>query len=408
MISLLRSVYHYFLAWLGNLLYGFPSRKIFVIGITGTKGKSTVVELINVILEKAGKKTALLSSIRMKIGDDSQKNLTGMTMPGRFALQRFLRKAVSAHSDYAIIEVTSQGSVQHRHRFIEWNAAMFLNLTPEHIESHGGFENYRAAKVSFFKYVATHRRGSGQEKSKKYFFINESDDDSPYFSEAAGDSGEIIRFSRENFIRKELNNGKESIGDWLSSNFNLENAAAASALAESQGISWPAIKQTLASFKGLPGRMETIQEKPFRVVVDYAHTPDSLLKIYQAFGKAKLICVLGAAGGGRDKWKRPEMGKIASSYCREIILTNEDPFDESPLEIIGQIKSGISSLAIPEANVTEVLDRKEAIRMAIGLAKKGDTVIITGKGSEAWLRVENGKKIPWNEREIVEQLLREK
>ena len=357
----MKSFYHYFLAFIGNILYGFPSRKIFVLGITGTKGKSTTVELINAILEAAGKKTALLSSIRSKIDQESEKNQTSMTMPGRFALQRFLRRSVNTGCEYAIIEVTSQGVLQYRHRFIDWDGALFLNLHPEHIEAHGSFENYRDAKARFFKDVARFSK-----KPRKFFYINEADQNQNYFSNAASDTGKIACFSREKFIENELNGGKEFIGDWLSSDFNLENAAAATSFALSRGIAWPVIKNALTNFKGVPGRMEYVQREPFAVVVDYAHTPDSLEKIYQALtsenpnskiqitnefqipkSKSDLICVLGAAGGGRDKWKRPEMGKIAARYCKEIILTNEDPYDEPPETILDQIAVGGSQILPP-------------------------------------------------------------
>jgi len=328
-------------------------------------------------------------------------------MPGRFFIQKFLRKAVDAGCEYAIVEVTSQGILQYRHRFIDWNAALFLNLHPEHIEAHGSFEKYRNSKVKFFADAARYSK-----KKNKLFFINESNPNYQYFVDAIheclktscgpGDCrcGFAVYFSRENFIDKELNKGKERIGDWLANDFNLENAAAASSFAVSQGIRWPAIKKALSSFKGVPGRMEVVQEVPFKIVIDYAHTPDSLEKVYKTLNTAKLICVLGAAGGGRDKWKRREMGKIASEYCQEIILTNEDPYDEDPSKILLDIKSGIKDI-----KVYEVIDRREAIKKAVGLAKKGDTVIITGKGSEGWMHIAGGKKIPWNERKAVEESL---
>lgn len=382
-------------------------------GVTGTKGKSTTLELINSILESEGKKTALLSSIRFKIGDEVMKNTTSMTMPGRFFIQKFLRRAVNSGCQYAIIEVTSQGILQYRHRFIDWDAGLFLNLHPEHIEAHGSFEKYRKAKTKFFKYVALRQAPAaakalaGRQGKQKTFFINEGDQNHQHFAEAInGSGGKIVYFSRESFIEKELNRGKESIGDWLGNNFNLENAAAATSFAVSQGISWERIKKVLENFKGVPGRMEYICEEPFSVVIDYAHTPTSLEKVYESLShsekhKGKLICVLGAAGGGRDKWKRPVIGKIASQYCQKIILTNEDPYDENPMEIISEIKKGIEG----EPEVLEILDRREAIKEAINSAKKGDTVIITGKGSEVWLHEARGKKIPWNERQIVEELL---
>ncbi len=400
-----KSAYHYLLAWFGTLIYGFPSRKIFVLGVTGTKGKSTTIELINAILESAGKKTALISSIRFKVAGETIKNMSGMSMPGRLALQKFLWKAVRAGCQYALVEVTSQGIVQHRHRFIDFDAALFTNLHPEHIEAHGSFEKYRDAKVSFFEDVAEYSK-----KPKKIFFINEADKSAEHFAAAADENVKVVYFSRETFIRRELGGGQESIGDWLSSNFNLENAAAASAFAESQGLGWPEIKKALQNFTGAPGRLEYVQRAPFAVVIDYAHTPDSLEKVYEKLASdlsrnGKLICVLGAAGGGRDKWKRPAMGRVASEYCDEVILTNEDPYDERPESIINEIAAGFSEPGSPKKEYLKIIDRREAIAKAITLAKKGDVVIITGKGSEDWIHVSGGKKIPWSEKKVVEEIL---
>ena len=164
--------------------------------------------------------------------------------------------------------------------------------------------------------------------------------------------------------------------------------------------------------------MEEINEgQPFKVVVDYAHTPDSLEKVYQTLLRSlapksgKLICVLGAAGGGRDKWKRPEMGKIAAEYCDEIILTNEDPYDEIPFSILEQIEKGFPRIQNPKyeiLNYEKIIDRKEAIKKALGKARENDAVIITGKGCEQWMMLANGKKIKWNDREIVKNILSEK
>lgn len=405
-MKFLKSCYHYLLAFAGALIYGFPSRKIFVLGVTGTKGKSTTIELINALLESASKKTALVSSIRFKIGEETIKNTSGMSMPGRFALQRILRRAVSAGCQYALLEVTSQGITQHRHRFIDFDAALFTNLQPEHIEAHGSFEKYREAKVSFFEDVAEYSR-----KPKKYFFINEGDRSSEYFAASADENTEVVYFSRETFIRRELGGGHESIGDWLSGNFNLENAAAATAFAASRGLSWDEIKEVFQNFGGVPGRLEYVSKAPFSVVIDYAHTPDSLEKVYQSLSvglsnRNKMICVLGAAGGGRDKWKRPVMGKLASEYCDKIILTNEDPYDEAPESIINEIAAGFSRADSDKKEFLKILDRREAIVRALSFAKKGDVVIITGKGSEDWIHVARGKKIPWSEKRVVEEILR--
>ncbi|MBI2075306.1 MAG: UDP-N-acetylmuramyl-tripeptide synthetase [Candidatus Harrisonbacteria bacterium] len=414
MITLLKRAFHFAIAWISAVFYRFPSRKIYVLGVTGTKGKSTVLELINAILESAGKKTALLSSVRVKVGEDSEKNWTSMTMPGRGFIQRFLRRAVNNSCDYALIEVTSQGVPQYRHRFVDFDAALVTNLHPEHIEAHGSFERYRAAKVRFF-YDVAHR----STKPEKLFFINEKLDGREYFERAANGSGKVLFFHRDDFIYNDLSSryrldsrdAKKMISGWLQSDFNLENVAAAVAFARAQGISPDIIFNTLEHFQGVQGRMEYVIRQPFAVVVDYAHTPDSLEAVYKTLsndGAHKLIAVLGAAGGGRDQWKRPKMGAIAARYCKYIYLANEDPYDEPPLEIIEQIERGIweeRGRSNPETDYELVLDRKEAIRRALLHAKRGDVVILTGKGSEPWLHVARGKKISWNERGVVEELL---
>jgi len=401
--------YHFLLAFLGSVIYCFPSKDLIVVGVTGTKGKSTTLEIINAILEKAGEKTALFSSVRRKIAERSEPNLYGNTMPGRFVLQRFFAEAKKAKCRYALVEVTSEGVVRHRHRFILWDVAMFLNLMPEHIESHGSFEKYREAKTSFFRYAANSR------KKKVYFFINEADANASYFEKAVKKSPKnfIVFFNVAEFKKSHLYNVLEN--DWLKTEFNLENTAAAVAFAQSQGIKDSIIKEALNDFRGVPGRLEFVQKEPFAVVIDYAHTPDSLEKIYSFLRNnylldknQKLICVFGSAGGGRDKWKRPVMGKIASYYCDEIILTNEDPYDENPEDILTEIEKGVIDAGQfnQHKSVFKVLDRKEAIEKAIALANKSDIVVITGKGSEAFIHLADGKKIPWNERKTVEEILK--
>jgi len=265
---MLRNIYHFCLAFLGALIYGFPSRRIFVVGITGTKGKSTVIELISSILEAAGRKTALISSIRIKIADRSEKNLTDTTMPGRFFMQRFLRKALNLGCEIALVEVTSQGIIQHRHRFINWSAAIFTNLAPEHIEAHGGFEKYRQAKLSFFKYISNQQQAISNQ-NKKLFFINKDDPNSSYFIEV-GKDGNIILYSKKDPLTFNLQLSTNLIGD-----FNLENLAAAIAFVKALRIDDEVIKKAINNFKGVPGRMEIVQERPFKVIIDYAHTPDS-------------------------------------------------------------------------------------------------------------------------------------
>ena len=197
-------------------------------------------------------------------------------------------------------------------------------------------------------------------------------------------------------IRFELN---------LIGRFNVYNALAAICVGLNEGLSLEQCEQGLEKAEGVPGRMETVIFQPFKVIVDYAFTPNALQKVYQtlrkfsysAGQKTNLVCVLGACGGGRDKWKRKVLGEIAAENCRDIIITNEDPYDEDPMEIINQVADGAGSGAL------KILDRRRAIKKSLQLAKAGDTVIITGKGCEPWLCIANNKKIAWDDRRIVRE-----
>lgn len=386
------SAYHFFLSFLGAVIYGFPSRRLTVIGITGTKGKTTALEIARKIFSEAGKETALLSSLTVAVGSDIEKNMSDTTMPGRFFIQRFLYRAAQNKCSVAFVEVTSQGIIQHRHRCIRWAAAGITNLQPEHIDAHGSYENYRAAKGMFFEYAV--RQGAR-------IFLNRDDGETPYFAEKCR-GGNVMRYSARDIV--------EPVSEFLKSDFNKSNAALAVALARAFGIPESAIRRTLCSFEGIPGRMEFITREPFAVVVDYAHTPDSLRAVYTEIrGKTRgrLVCVLGSAGGGRDTWKRPDMGAVAAEFCDAIILTDEDSYDEDPALIVRSIETGAKK-AVSDAEMRTILDRGGAIAEAIGKARPGDAVIITGKGSEMWMHMANGKKIPWSDKSVVKTVLAKK
>jgi len=400
--SFLLDWYHFSLSYLGAVLYRFPSEKIKVIGVTGTNGKSTVVELTTKILEEAGYKVASLSSIRFKITEKEWPNTLKMTMPGRFKLQKFLRQAVDSGCQYVVLEVTSEGIKQHRHRFINFDTAVFTNLTPEHIEVHGGFENYRAAKGKLF------------QLTKNTHVINVDDANAEYFLQFSAKKKYTYGLNKGDINNKNLQLNLRLIG-----NFNIYNALAAICVGLSQGVDLKTCKRVVEKVEGIPGRMEEVISGPFKVFVDYAFTPNALEKVYQTLTslkpkaynlKPKLISVLGACGGGRDKWKRPVLGEIAAKYCDEIIVTNEDPYDEDPMEIIEQVAKGAESIRTNQSSqyksaVFRILDRKAAIKKSLELAKTGDVVIITGKGCEPWICIAKGEKIPWDDRKVVREEL---
>ncbi len=393
--------YHAGLAHLGNILYGNPSKSLKVIGVTGTKGKSTTVFLISKIFEGAGIPAAAIGSLGFKIKDKEWPNHLKMTMPGRFKLQKFFYEAKRAGCKYVVLEVTSEGIKQKRHVGINFDCAVFTNLHKEHLESHGSFENYYRAKQELFA------------RTSNIHVLNADDKNVELFSKFSSkrtifygiDSGDI---KAQNL---ELEPGRSSFDVYgtrfninFGGRFNVLNCLSALSVAAMYEIDLPKTKPVLESIKNIPGRMEFIQKEPFGVVVDYAHTPDSLEAVYKTLKKdsQKLICVLGAAGGGRDKWKRSEFGRIASEYCDEIILTNEDPYEEDPKEIIDEIASGIKL----GRHFLKILDRREAIKIALNKAVQGDVVVITGKGSETSMAISGGVKIPWSERDVVLEFLK--
>ena len=397
----LLDLYHLWFAYAGAFFYRNPSKKLFVVGITGTKGKSTTSELVRTLLAANGHKVALASTIQFKIGNESEPNLFKMTMPGRAYLQKFLRKAADAGCTHAVIEMTSEGARQFRHKGIELDALIFTNLAPEHIESHGSMEAYAAAKLSLAKHL------EDSPKRPRYIVANMDDaygkdflavnvemrlpfslkDAEPYTAD-----DESVRFV---YKRGTLFTAP------LPGLFNLKNILAAITLGDALGIKHDVMRKALEHIPAVAGRAESIERgQDFRVVVDYAHTPDSLRALFETYKGKDLIAVMGSTGGGRDQWKRPLMGKIADELCSHVILANEDPYDEDPNKIIADIASGFS-----KHTPTIILDRRQAIAAAFKLAKNGSIVAITGKGTDPYIMGPRGTKQVWSDKKVAEEEL---
>lgn len=399
----LNPLYHYSLSLIGATLYGFPSKKIKVIAVTGTKGKSSTTEIINAIFETAGYKTAVSNTIRFKIDRFSTDNKYKMSTPGRFFLQRFIRRAVRAKCDFVILELTSQSVLTYRNKWIDLDTFVFLNISPEHIDAHGSYDNYLKAKIAIGKEI---------ENSKKHprtVIANSDDKESPKFLDIKSDIK--CTFSTKDLEPYDVQTkglkitvSGQMVHSPLSGLFNVQNIGAAIATARAHGIGEEIIRRAIQNFNGIKGRVERINEgQNFEVVVDYAHTPDSLEKFYQVFQGSRNICVLGGTGGGRDRWKRKEMGKISAKYCEEIILADEDPYDEDPMQIINDVNEGVTESG---GKATIILDRRLAIREALKRATPGDAVLITGKGTDPYIMGPNGTKKPWSDAEVAREELK--
>lgn len=397
----------YHLAWAHGSAwwYGHPSKKLIVIGVTGTKGKSTTAELIRRLLASTGHKVALASTIRFMIGETEGRNLYKMTMPGRGVLQKFLRDAVHAGCTHAIIEMTSEGTLEYRERGIELDALVFTNIAPEHIERHGSFEAYLDAKLSLARALA---------RSPKRPRIIVANADDAYGHEFLAVGADIQAPFSLTDAEPYTADDKSVRFVWQSALFtvplpglfNLKNCLAALTLCRTLGLSAEEMKRALERVEPVAGRAQRIEQgQPFAVVVDYAHTPDSLKALYETYAGAnrRIIAVLGSTGGGRDAWKRPEMGKLADQFADIAILTDEDPYDEDPQKIINELRAGFTDRA---PRVT--LDRRQAIAEALKEAKnQNDAVLITGKGTDPYIMGPHGSKTPWSDAQVAgEELIK--
>lgn len=411
--AFLLSFYHWLAAWTVVLFYGWPARKLIVIGVTGTKGKTTTAHMIWHILSSAGFKTALISTALFAVGKETWLNNLKMTMPSRVTLQKFLQRVVKAGCTHLVIETSSEGLAQWRHLGLPYRVAVLTNLAPEHIEAHGSFENYRSAKGRLFKFVANHGGTA---------VINLDDASADYFISQAGRyvwgytlgkpltaiekmmSG-VVEEVTPTLLKLKVNGTEVNLT--VGGEFNAHNTLAAMTAVLYCGVTPEQSAQALALYEGTPGRLEFVQKQPFAVVVDYAHTPESLSAIYKTLkSSGRMISVLGSCGGGRDKNKRPVLGRLAGEYADYVIITNEDPYDENPRSIMEQVAEGVRLAGKREnENYWIVEERREAIRKALSLAHTGDTVIITGKGAEQWMCVAGDKKIPWDDRQVAKDLL---
>ncbi|MBU0646435.1 UDP-N-acetylmuramoyl-L-alanyl-D-glutamate--2,6-diaminopimelate ligase [Patescibacteria group bacterium] len=427
------SLYHLSLAKLAEFWYGHPSEKLIVIGITGTNGKSSTVQFLGQILEAAGHKVGWTSTASFKVADKLWGNDKKMTMLGRFQTQRLLKEMVAAGCEYAIVETSSQGISQYRHAGINYDVAAITNLTPEHIEAHGGFENYQKAKGKLFAHTAAGQRKTlGTKNIEKISVVNIDDEHADYFLKfeldkrygfgLADKKYEELAHKRK-FIPVVAKNlqikaaGSEFAVEGVEfklkplGKFNVQNVLAAITMARALGLDWAAIRQGVKAIEPVPGRMETVdQGQDFSVIVDYAYEPAALAAVYETVKLMKpkrIIHVTGSAGGGRDAARRAVIGRLAAKHDDIVIVTNEDPYDEDPILIINAVaEAAVKAGKQDDQDLFRVLDRQEAIDLAVSLARKDDLVLITGKGSEPVMAVANDKKIPWDDRTAAKKAIK--
>ncbi len=402
---------HGFLSYLAAVWYNFPSRKMTVIGITGTSGKSTTTQILAQILNTAGKQTGYITTVEFSDGERTTLNKHGLSMPGRFLLQKELALIRACGSSHAIVECTSEGLSQNRHLGIDFDVALITNIAEAHLEAHGGFENYKQAKAKLFKALER------SKKKTKIIGFNADDPEAAFFSSFK--STEKFGISLKNANLKILNNGSEfefsgnTYKAHLPGEFNAYNALLAIATADKLGVKDPKIiQQALDEIVEIPGRMQLIpNQKGFQVYLDYAPEPVGLnnaLKTISSMPHNRIIHIFGSTGGHRDVSKRFEFGKISSNYADLIIITNDDVYESDPEEIAQDIEKGIAQNPKRKENikVLTILDRPEAIKKGLEMALLGDIVIITGKGSEQFLVLPGNERIEWNEQRLIEELLK--
>ncbi len=481
--SLFRKIqpgYHLVMNWLAGVWYGFPSEKLIVVGITGTTGKTTTVFMLAELLKNAGLKVGYTSTAMFSDGEKEWLNDKKMTMLGRFFTQRMLRRMVRNKCQVAIVETTSEGIVQNRHRFINYDIVEFTGLYPEHIDSHGSFENYKRAKLRLVEHLENSKIKKIQEtntkiqtnsnnqisnnEEEKYNLKLESSNFNQNSQPQAGPpmaekfkiqncpktiivnlddeyAGEFLDFEVERKIGFTANSEQETVNneqsiekieyEFLEMNkvgtrfrfedeevqlkilgeFNALNATAAGCVGKALGLNNENIKKGLESVKSLPGRLERIDEgQNFTVMVDYAFEPVAVGKLYETVAVLepnKIIHVLGSTGGGRDVDRRAKLGKLAGERADYVIVTNEDPYDDDPLEIIKMVAEGAEKAGkVKDENLFLVEERRDGIKKAISLAGKNDLVLITGKGSEQAIAGPNGKLIPWDDREVARSIIK--
>lgn len=392
--------------------YGNPSRGMKVIGVTGTNGKTTTINYINEILKEAGLKTAMFSTALIEVNGKTKRNELNATVPNMNLLMQFFRDARKARVDYVLLEVSSHALHQHKLDSIKFTAAVMTNLTQDHLDYHHSMEEYARVKGMLFadspRYIVLNRDDDWFDSFDKYRATSHKITYGTH-PEAEAKIDHVKLYKKGSEARVVIDSQtKLELATALPGKYNVYNMTAAVSLAYLLGIDLKHIIEGVANLEGVPGRYERVVEGlGYDVVVDYAHTPDGLEKLLEAarsVTKGRIILVLGCTGD-RDKAKRPIMGEIAAKLADRIVLTDEENYTEDAQVIRDQVFEGIKS-AGGAGKTKEIADRREAIKKALSIARKGDTVLLTGLGHERY-RIMDGKPMPWNDGDVVRELVAE-
>ncbi len=399
------------LALLAAAFYGHPSRHLWVCGVTDTKGKTTTAFLIDAVLREAGYRTAAIGTLGVTaLGAPKEFHATRPTTPEAPDLQRLLSDLRADGVDRVVMEVTSHALGLGRVDGCRFRAAVFTNVTQDHLDFHASFEQYRDTKARLFTLV----------DADGVCVINADDASSPvmigrsrapvwtYGLERAADvRGEDLHLTLTGTrFTAVWPGGRLPVALRLPGRFNVSNALAAAALALAQGVAPRAIRDALEGVSGIPGRFEVVDEgQDFAVIVDYAHTPDSLEKVLRLAGEigtGRRLAVFGC-GGDRDRTKRPVMGRIATTLADYTVITSDNPRSEDPVAIIREIEAG----AVGAGTFETEPDRRRAIERGIALARPGDVVVIAGKGHETY-QILGERTVEFDDRQVAREILRKR
>jgi len=463
LLQKIKNLYHGVKAVLAGAYFSFPSRYLTVIGVTGTNGKTTTVQMISRILEEAGRKTAVSSTINFKIGEKEWVNKTKFTTLSSWKVQRFIRQAVEDGCRYLILEVSSHALDQNRVWGVDFDVAVITNVTREHLDYHRTMKFYRQAKQKLFSRLRNNFRISKlgniflfrkSLKNKKVAVVNldmeqpedflqfKADKKYGYRIETVPEKQEpekqekvdVKNYPKElevitaNALKLNSRGVKFQVKGTefelqLIGKTNIENALAAICVGLSQGIDLKVMREALASIKKVPGRMDFVENKRgLKIIIDYALTPDSMEKLGRLLEDIKsdrqnrVFWVFGSCGE-RDRGKRPIMGAIAARYADYVIVTNEDPYNEDPQRIINEVFAGVvksdnkvdgkGTKKIEGENAWRISNRREAIKKALLMARENDIILVTGKGAEESMAI-GKRRIAWNDKKVIEKLLKEK